>query len=104
MKMIFIVLGETGENEQHRSWLVKAFPTEKDALSFIENLESAYHTFADEDEELDKESEDQLIDSMRELDENFEFDPETGTEYSITECPFEAGSKRPKDGRKPPKR
>jgi len=123
MKSIFIVLGETGENEQQRSWLVKAFPTETDALSFVELLESTYHSFAEENEELEKEAEEQLVESMRDLDENFELDPETGTAYSITICPFEgstkptgrrpqgdrsfqgkAGSKSPKNGRRPPRK
>jgi hypothetical protein len=91
MKSIFIVLGVTGENEQQRSWLVKAFPSEKEALGFIEKLESTYQSFADE-EEFDQRMEDELVESMKALDENFEFDPETGTEYSITECPFEGSA------------
>jgi hypothetical protein len=88
MKSIFIVLGVTGENEDQRSWLVKAFPSEREALAYIEKLEATYQSFDDEEG-----SEDQLIQSMKELDENFEFDHETGTEYSITECPFESSAK-----------
>lgn len=91
MKSIFIVLGATGENEQQRSWLVKAFPSESEAMTFIDKLESTYESLADEEDEVD---EDQLFQSMKEWDENFEFDPETGTEYSITECPFQS-SQRP---------
>lgn len=105
MKSIFIVLGATGENEQQRSWLVKAFPSEQEAESFIDKLESTYQSFADE-EESEEVDEEQLLESMRELDENFDFDPETGTEYSITECPFQ-GSQRsvsPSSGdRRPPR-
>lgn len=105
MKSIFIVLGVTGENEEQRSWLVKAFPSERDALTFIEKLESTYETFADEEDEQE-DSQDRLIEAMRELDENFEFDPETGTEYSITECPFESSAKpagRFRDESRPPR-
>lgn len=88
MKSIFIVLGVTGENEQQRSWLVKAFPSEESALHYIEKLEATYQSATD-DEDFNQESEDELIEAMKALDENFEFDADTGTEYSITECPFE---------------
>lgn len=89
MKSIFIVLGETGAEDQQRSWLVKAFPSEETAVSFIDKLESTYQSVAKEDEELNEESEQQLVHAMQALDGNFDFDSETGTEYSITECPFE---------------
>jgi hypothetical protein len=105
MKSIFIVLGETGGNDQQRSWLVKAFPSERMAVSFIDKLESAYQSVSDENEELDQESEERLIKVMQGLDENFDFDSETGTEYSITECPFEdfaQSAQRPSgDGQRP---
>jgi hypothetical protein len=105
MKSIFIVLGETGGNDQQRSWLVKAFPSEQAAVSFIDKLESAYQSVSDENEELDQESEERLIKVMQSLDENFDFDSETGTEYSITECPFEGLAKpeqKPnRDGQRP---
>jgi hypothetical protein len=105
MKSIFIVLGETGENDQQRSWLVKAFPSEETAVTFISKLESTYQSVADENEELTEETEKQLIEAMQRLDENFDFDSETGTEYSITELPFE-GAATPtqssgRDGRRP---
>ncbi len=87
MKSIFIVLGVTGENEQQRSWLAKAFPSEQAALAFIDKLESTYGALAD-----DEDGDDRLIESMKSLDENFEFDQETGTEYSVTECPFEGSA------------
>lgn len=101
MKSIFIVLGETGENNQQRSWLVKAFPSEETAVSFIGKLESTYQSVADEDEELTPESEEQLIRAMQALDENFDFDSETGTEYSITECPFEGFAAKPAQRQRP---
>lgn len=105
MKSIFIVLGVTGENDQQRSWLVKAFPSEREAMAFIDKLESTYESYANE-EDFDKEAEEQLVEAMRDLDENFEFDAETGTEYSITECPFEGSARppnRPSEDRHPPR-
>jgi hypothetical protein len=105
MKSIFIVLGETGENDSQRSWLVKAFPSEEAAVSFIGKLESTYQSVAGEDEELSQESEEQLVQAMQALDENFDFESETGTAYSITELPFEGFAKpvqKPsRDGQRP---
>ena len=103
MKSIFIVLGVTGEDDQQRSWLVKAFPSERDAIAYIDKLESTYQNYADE-ENFDEAIEDQLVSVMKNLDENFEFDPQTGTEYSITECPFEDSARPanpPRSDRRP---
>jgi len=82
MKKIYIVCGSTGEYSDHRTWMVKGFPTKRKAIAYAKECQKL----------IDKQDFDywQFKHSnwKHPLDKYFEFDY-TGTSYYISDVPFE---------------